>query len=132
MKQFRSATCKALFLFLLSTGAAGITHAQKELASVSYTANKVQFVGVEGDLLIFDLHFTNLPVQGSIVRIIDGENNEIFEERILQTTLHKRYKIVRNNTSKIRFEISSKQLLFNESFKVAVWVEEKLEVTKAK
>lgn len=80
MKQVQSAACKALFLLLLSTGAASAVQAQKELASAVYAANKIQFIGVEDDLPIFDLHLSNLPAQpGSVIKISDGDNNEILK-----------------------------------------------------
>lgn len=94
-------------------------------------ASNIRFVGLEGEMLVFELKLKTLLPKGSILTISDEENNLIFEERTSADTYSIRYKIARNNFSKINFEISNKQFSLNQSFNINSRMEEKVEVTKA-
>jgi hypothetical protein len=132
MKQLHSLAAKAGFLFIISTGAAPITKAQAPIANVKLVSNKIQFIGVEGDMLVFELLLNDLPKEGSWLRITDENRTLIFEERIKSSSHSKRYKVIRNSMNKIQFEIFSKQTLLKESFNVNLKMEEKWEVIKAR
>lgn len=94
------------------------------------TAANIRFVGIEGEMLIFELKLNSLLPKGSMLTISDEESNVIFEERTTADTYSIRYKIARDNFSKINFEISGKAFFLNQSFNVNSRTEEKIEVTK--
>lgn len=99
--------------------------------TVNESSANIRFVRAEGDLLVFELHLNNLPVNGSRLRIFDGDNNTILEEKITTVVYNMRYKIARGDISKISFEISGKKIFMNQSFDVRSRTEEKIEVTRA-
>jgi hypothetical protein len=110
------------------------TITQAQIQPRNFVANEssgsVRFVQAEGDMLVFDLHLTNLPANGSKLRILDGDNNMLLEQIIKTETYNIRYKIVRGEISKISFEVTGKKILLNQSFDVKSRTEEKIEVTK--
>ena len=90
------------------------------------SANKVQFIGAEENVLIFDLRFTEIPVKGCSLRIIDDSGNPIFEELITGNSYSRRYKVVRDNMTRISFKAIGKGFTFNQSFNLII--EERLTV----
>jgi len=99
--------------------------------SVAEPAENIRFVSVEANMLIFELRLNELLPKGSMIRIIDGEDNIIFEERTEADTYSISYKIIRNDMSIINFQVFNKNFSLNQSFKVSSRLEEKIEVTKA-
>jgi hypothetical protein len=81
--------------------------------------------------VLFELHLTNLPANGSKLRILDGDNNTLLEEKISTETYNIRYKIARGDISIINFEISGKKIFLNQSFSIKSRTEEKIEVARA-
>ena len=103
----------------------------QNLVANNYTTNKVRFVGIEDNMLVFDLKLSNLPLKGSRIRIVDGDNNVLFEHRTSAATYIKRFKIVRDNLKDIHFEVINKETILKESFQLKYTVEEKMEIIKA-
>lgn len=132
MKSIQSLAARAIFLLIVSTTDAQVTNAQSPVASLHYEAGNIQFIGVEDDMLVFELVLSNLPKEGSWLRITDENATLIFEERIKSNRYNKRYKIMRNNMNKIQFEITNKRTLLKESFQINRKIEEKREVSKAR
>ncbi len=97
---------------------------------VTEAAESIRFVNMEGDMLVFELRLHSVLPKGSVLRITDGDNNIIFEERTKTETYTIRYKIVRNELSKINFEVKNKEFSLNQSFNISSRLEEKIEVTK--
>jgi hypothetical protein len=97
---------------------------------VAETASNIHFVGVEGEMLIFELKLKTLLPKGAMLVISDENNNVLFEDRTDSDTYSIRYKIVRNNASQINFEVSGRRFFLNQSFNVSSRTEEKIEVTK--
>ena len=132
MNQVQSLAIRTGFLIIVSTGTVQVAEAQLPVASIHHAANRIKFVGVENEMLVFELLLNNLPQEGSWLRITDEQGTLVFEERIKGTTLNKRYKVVRNRMTQIQFEILSKRSLLKESFHVNLRTEEKWEVTKGR
>ena len=136
MKSVKSVFTKtACMLALVSvSNSFSITQAQvqPQYVVMNKTMSNIRFVRMEGDMLVFEVYLSNLPLGGSVLRIKDGENNTLFEEKINTGTHNIRYKIVRGDINRINFEVSGKKILLNQSFDVRSRVEEKIEVTRAK
>ena len=134
MKSLKSSITKAacMLAFACTANSFDITHAQVSPQYIvsNEPASNIHFVGMEGEMLVFELRLNTLLPKGSMLRISDEENNILFEERTGAATYNIRYKILRNDLSKINFEISSKSFLLNQSFNVSTKTEEKTEVTK--
>jgi hypothetical protein len=123
---------KMIFLAVSFLGVQSFAQAQSQTILASNKAvNKIQFVGMEGDMLVFDLQLTNLPAKGSWIRVMDGDKNVLFEKRIHSSTYSKRYKIIKDNISKLHFEVINHETILKESFQLKYKVEEKMEVVKA-
>ena len=90
------------------------------------TANKVQFMGVENNFLVFDLLFMEVPAKGCSLKIMDNDGNIMFEETIPGNSYTRRYKVPKEETSKISFKAMGKGFVFNQSF--IIKKEEKLVV----
>jgi hypothetical protein len=90
-------------------------------------ANKVQFMGVEDNFLLFDLLFSEVPSKGCTLKILDHDGNIMFEEFISGNSFTRRYKVAKEETSKISFKALGKGFVFNQSF--IVKKEERLVVT---
>ncbi len=135
MKSFKIVFTKtACMLALVSfSNSFTITQAQKQsqFVATKESPGNIRFVHIEGDMLVFELRLSNLAPKGSRLRISDGENNTIFEEKIRTETYNIRCKILRGDISKINFEISGKKVFLKESFNVKFRTEEKVEVTRA-
>ena len=136
MKSFKSVFAKtAGMLVLVSSLNSFSSNTQAQLTpqyvSVNEFTGNIRFVRVVGDMLVFELHLNTILPKGSTLRVSDGENNLIFEERTSTATYNIRYKIFRNDMDKVNFEISDKKLLLNQSFNIKSRMEEKAEVTKA-
>ena len=87
--------------------------------------NKIQFIGMEEEMLVFDLQLTNLTAKGSWIGVMDGDKNVFFEKRIHSSTYLKRYKISKDNISKLHFEVINHETILKESFQLKYMVEEK-------
>ena len=123
---------RMIFLAVSFFGIQTFVQAQSQTFLANNKAiSKVQFVGMEGDMLIFDLRLNSLPEKGSWIRITDDEKNVLFEERIHSTIYSKRYKIVWQHINKLHFEVMNKETILKESFQLKYKVEEKMEVVKA-
>ncbi len=121
-----------IFLAVSFLGIQTFAQAQSQTFLASNKAvNKIQFVGMEGDMLVFDLQLGNLPEKGSWIRVMDGDKNVLFEKRIHSSTYSKRYKIIKDNISKLHFEVINHETILKESFQLKYKVEEKMEVVKA-
>lgn len=129
MKAFTSIMKRTIFLMIAGLSFHSV-HAQHYLAE-NTTVNKVQFAGIDGELLVFDLQLADLPAKGSVLRILDENRNVVHEERIKGTSLVRRYKIVKDNMTKLYFEVSNRQIILKQSFNINYKVETKWEVTKA-
>ena len=91
--------------------------------------NKVQFVGAEEDLLLFDARFSELPAKGFSLQIKDDAGNIIFEEFVTGSSFARRYKVAKDLTKKITFKAVAKGFYLNQSFTINIRTEEKLIVT---
>lgn len=135
MKSFQSVFTKAacMLVFAVTSNSFTVTEAQARPESVvtDESPSHIRFVRVDGEMLVFDLHLKNLPENGSMLRITDGDSNTLFEEKIRAATYNVRYKIAKGDIHKINFEVAGKKILFNQSFNVKSRTEEKIEVTKA-
>jgi len=90
-------------------------------------ANKVQFMGVENNFLVFDLLFMEVPAKGCTLKIMDSDGNIMFEETIPGNSYTRRYKVPKEETSRISFKAMGRGFVFNQSF--VIKKEEKLVVT---
>jgi len=133
MKSMRSVFVKTAFMLVLTSASNSFaaTQTQEQYSIVNESAGNIRFVSIEGEMLVFELRLNNLLPKGSMLRIMDGENNLIYEERTSVDTYNIRYKIVRNDISKINFEISNKVFFLTQSFNVNSRTTETVEVTKA-
>lgn len=125
---FKKATIMVMVLF----ANASILYAQQPVARLEYATDKIRFVGMENNLLVFDIHLTALPLKGSTLRILDQDGLTLFEERIHNQVYNKRYKILKENLNHIYFQIRNKQILLQESFGIRYKVEERCEVVAAR
>lgn len=135
MKSLRSVFIKTTCMLALASVSNSFTVTQAQIQAqpivATESASIIRFVRIDGDMLVFELSLRNLPPKGSNLRILDGDNNTLLEEKISTETYNIRYKIVRGDISKIKFEISGKRIFLNQSFNVKSRTEEKIEVTKA-
>ena len=81
-------------------------------------ANKVQFMGIENGFLVFDLLFSEVPAKGCTLKIMDQAGTIVFEESIPGNSFAKRYKMPKEEFSKISFKAVGKGFVFNQSFTV--------------
>lgn len=95
------------------------------------TAGIINFIGTEGDMLVFELKLSNLPKKGSMVRILDGELNSLFEQKIYAVQYQVRYKIPRGEMTRISFEVSGKQFFINQAFSIGSKTEEQVIVSRS-
>ena len=79
-------------------------------------ANKVQFMGIENGFLVFDLLFSEVPAKGCTLKITDNDGNIMFEESISERSFTRRYKVAKEETSRISFKAVGKGFVFNQSF----------------
>ena len=81
-------------------------------------ANKVQFMGIQDNFLVFDLLFSEVPAKGCTLKIIDQAGNTVFEESISGNYFTKRYKMPKEEFSKISFKAMGKGFVFNQTFTI--------------
>jgi hypothetical protein len=84
-------------------------------------------MGVENDFLVFDLLFTEVAAKGCALKIMDYDGNVMFEESISGSSFTRRYKVPKEETSRISFKAQAKGFVFNQFF--IIKKEEKLVVT---
>ena len=135
MKSIKSVLLKATSMLAFTLLANSISPAKAQQAPPKYAAandagSEISFVQVENNMLVFDLNLKNLPAKGSVLSITDEDGNVIYEQTIKTVSYQRRYKIVRNNLSKVAFEISSKNFALNKSFSINTWIEERISVAK--
>ena len=123
---FLTATLFSFFVF-----SPGLSFSQTATENILKTdaVNKVQFVGAEEDLLLFDVRFSELPAKGVSLQIKDDAGNTIFEEFVTGSSFTRRYKIARDLVKKITFKATGKGFSFNQSFTIDIRTEEKITVT---
>ncbi len=128
---FIKTTC--LLILILVSNSFSLIQAQTVFYPVSANEimDNIRFVNVENDMLVFELNLKDLPVKGSTLTIKDEASNLLLEQKIVADTFRVLYKIVRNDISKITFEVvSSNRVFLNKSFSINRWIEEKIEVAK--
>ncbi len=135
MKPIRSVITKAACMLALTSVATSFSFSQSQVkphyTQVTAATGDIRFVCVEGDMLVFELKMQSLLPKGSMIRVVDGDYNVLYEERTRTETYNIRYKIVINEINKINFEISNRYFNLQQSFNVNAHTEEKVEVTKA-
>ena len=127
MRSIKFVFLKAIIIVFF-TFCAGSSYSQNlsENYVKTETANKVQFMGVENNFLVFDLLFMEVPAKGCTLKIMDNDGNIMFEETIPGNSYTRRYKVPKEETSKISFKAMGKGFVFNQSF--VIKKEEKLVV----
>ena len=127
MRSIKFVFLKAIIIVFF-TFCAGSSYSQNlsENYVKTETANKVQFMGVENNFLVFDLLFMEVPTKGCSLKIMDNDGNIMFEETIPGNSYTRRYKVPKEETSKISFKAMGKGFVFNQSF--IIKKEEKLVV----
>jgi uncharacterized protein YxjI len=134
MKSIKSVFIKAacMLSLVLVSNSFSSTQAQPVQYAVSATETKgdIRFVNAQDGMLVFELNLKNLPAKGSMLQIKDEAGNVIFERSIKTETFNVRYKIERNNISKISFEVTAKKMLLNKTFSINSRMEERIEVAK--
>ena len=127
MKSVKFVFLKAIIIVFF-TFCAGSSYSQNlsENSVKTDAANKVQFMGVENNFLVFDLLFLEVPAKGCTLKIMDNDGNIMFEETISGNSYTRRYKVPKEETSRISFKALSKGFVFNQSF--VIKKEEKLVV----
>ena len=127
MRSIKFVFLKAIIIVFF-TFCAGSSYSQNlsENYVKTETANKVQFMGVENNFLVFDLLFMEVPAKGCTLKIMDNDGNIMFEETIPGNSYTRRYKVPKEETSRISFKAVGKGFVFNQSF--VIKKEEKLVV----
>ena len=117
MKSIKFVFLKAIIVVFF-TFCAGQSYSQNQPENFVKTeaANKVQFMGVENDFLVFDLLFTEVPAKGCTLKIMDHDGNIMFEESISGNSFTRRYKVPKEETPRISFKALGKGFVFNQSF----------------
>jgi len=117
MKSIKFVFLKAIIVVFF-TFCAGQSYSQNQPENFVKTeaANKVQFMGVENDFLVFDLLFTEVPAKGCTLKILDHDGNIMFEESISGNSFTRRYKVPKEETPRISFKALGKGFVFNQSF----------------
>jgi hypothetical protein len=107
-------------IIVFFTFCAGLSYSQNQPENYVKTesANKVQFMGVEKDFLVFDLLFSEVPAKGCTLKIMDQAGNTVFEESIPGNSFAKRYKMPKEEFSKISFKAMGKGFVFSQSFTI--------------
>jgi len=119
MKSIKFVFLKAIIIVFF-TFCTGQSYSQNPSENYVKTdaANKVQFMGVENEFLVFDLLFTEVPAKGCTLKILDHDGNIMFEESISGNSFTRRYKVPKEETSKISFKTVGKGFVFNQSFTI--------------
>jgi len=128
MKSIKFVFLKAIVIVFLTFSAGNsFSQSPSESYAKNDAVNKVQFMGVEDDYLLFDLRFFELPAKGCTLRIMDDAGNTMFEETISGSTFMRRYKVTKEGMSRVSFKATGRGLIFNQSFTIKT--EEKLMIT---
>lgn len=134
MKSVKSVFIKAAFMLSLFSisNSFSVTQAQPTLYTITDAETKgdIHFVDAQDGMLVFELNLKNLPAKGSMLQIKDEAGNLIFEESIKTENYNVRYKIERNNITKISFEVTANKMLLNKTFSIKSRMEERIEVAK--
>ena len=119
MKSIKFVFLKAIIIVFF-TFCAGSSYSQSPSESYLKTdgPNKVQFMGVENNFLVFDLLFSQVPAKGCILKIMDNDGNIMFEETISGNAYTRRYKVPKEETSRISFKALGKGFVFNQSYTI--------------
>ena len=119
MRSIKFVFLKAIIIVFF-TFCAGSSYSQNHSENYVKTeaANKVQFMGVEKDFLVFDLLFMEVPTTGCTLKIMDYDGNVMFEESIPGNSFTRRYKVPKEETSRISFKAQAKGFVFNQSFTI--------------
>jgi hypothetical protein len=119
MRSIKFVFLKAIIIVFF-TFCAGSSYSQNPPENYVKTeaGNKVQFMGIENDFLVFDLLFTEVPAKGCTLKIMDQAGNTVFEESIPGNSFTKRYKMPKDEFSKISFRAIGKGFVFNQSFTI--------------
>ena len=119
MRSIKFVFVKAIVIVFF-TFCAGSSYSQNQPVNYVKTdaANKVQFMGIENDFLVFDLLFTEVPAKGCTLKILDNDGNIMFEETISGNAYTRRYKVPKEVTSRISFKAVGKGFVFKQSFMV--------------
>ena len=119
MKSIKFVFLKAIIIVFF-TFCTGQSYSQNPSENYVKTdaANKVQFMGAENEFLVFDLLFTEVPAKGCTLKILDHDGNIMFEESISGNSFTRRYKVPKEETSKISFKTVGKGFVFNQSFTI--------------
>ena len=119
MRSIKFVFLKAIIIVFF-TFCAGQSYSQNPSENYVKTeaANKVQFMGVENNFLVFDLLFTEVPAKGCTLKIMDQVGTIVFEESISGNSFTKRYKMPKEEFSKISFKAMGKGFVFNQSFTI--------------
>jgi len=117
MKSIKFVFVKAIVIVFFSF-CAGSSYSQNQSETLMKTdgANKVQFMGVENNFLLFDLLFMEVPAKGCTLKIMDNDGNIMFEESIAGNSYTRRYKVAKEETSRVSFKAMGKGFVFNQSF----------------
>jgi len=127
MKSIKFVFSKAIIIVFFIF-CAGSSYSQNSSESyVKTDANKVQFMGMENNFLVFDLFFMEVPAKGCTLKIMDNDGNVMFEESISGNSYTRRYKVAKEETSRISFKALGKGFVYNQTF--VIKKEEKLVVT---
>jgi len=119
MKSIKFVFLKAIIIVFF-TFCTGQSYSQNPSENYVKTdaANKVQFMGAENEFLVFDLLFTEVPAKGCTLKILDHDGNIMFEESISGNSFTRRYKVPKEETSRISFKAVGKGFMFNQSFTI--------------
>ena len=111
MKSIKFVFLKAIIIVFF-TFCAGSSFSQNQPVNYVKTdaANKVEFMGIENGFLVFDLLFSEVPAKGCTLKIIDQAGTIVFEESISGNSFAKRYKMPKEEFSKISFKAMVKGL----------------------
>lgn len=130
MKPIKNFVKLLLVLFLLQV-LPQCAQAQKSMAIAGAPVNSIRYVGMEGELLLFELELNALPAGTCSLRIRDEANTIFFEQKIEGPVYRKRYKIHPDQFQHLQFEVIQGKLLLEQRFNLRYRVEEKFEVVRA-
>jgi len=119
MRSIKFVFLKAIIIVFF-TFCAGQSYSQNpsEIYVKTEGTNKVQFMGIENGFLVFDLLFSEVPAKGCTLKIMDQVGTIVFEESISGNSFTKRYKMPKEEFSKISFKAMGKGFVFNQSFTI--------------
>ena len=125
MKSLMFVFLKTIFIaFFVFSTVFSFSQTSSETYGKADVTNKIQFMGVDDNYLLFDFRITELPAKGCTLRIIDDAGNTMFEETLTGNSFTRRYKIAREGMQRISFKATGKGLVLNQSFTIKT--EEKL------